>query len=142
MKDLKYLAIRKDEILVTGVTRVQVKTDSSRKFLTGFAVEFDPKTDTAKYLIGLVSADKTIINRVPIKFFAKDHSKIRKQDLFFPINARANGETLYIEIERQVQGTANAVNSVVALKLDVIFTSSNTENADTYILQHEVLKAE
>ena len=140
MKDTKYISIRVDEILATGVTRKEIKTDRSRKFVTGISISFDPKTDTGKYLCGLVSNDHTIINRVPINFFNKDTSKLEKAKVFFPISARAFGDTLNFEIERQVSD--NSTESVEAVKLDVTITTSDTEQSETYILQHVVIKAE
>lgn len=136
---IKYLQTSFSGVPKNGVNRIQVVTDSSRKFCTGFALVFDQSNDAnAKYLIGLVSNGKQIINRCPIEIFSKDLKKIKKDEMFFPIDASANGNVLYLELERIASNTP----TTETIKIDSIIQLSDiqTPKDEILIIQYEQIK--
>lgn len=132
-QDIKYL---KTTVVIgdLGVGRksLQITTDSSRKFVTGFALV--GAGDFSGYTISLGTPEKMVINDIPAILVQKETFKfMNRSECFLPIKAEANGRTLNLFIDKK-EGAGTIT------KMDVILTLSNTESTKEYIFQSETIE--
>lgn len=132
-QDIKYL---KTTVVIgdIGVGRksIQLATDSSRQFVTGFALV--GTGDFSGYTISLGSPEKTFVNDIPAVLVQKETFKfMSRSECFLPVKANANGRILYLYIDKK-EGAGTIT------KFDVILRVSNIESPKEYILQYETIE--